>query len=120
MDKNRNLKMVNYYKTITDFPNQTIPMAITSSVVSAVPQFFSIIIFLFWIFGSGASFFAIKKLTGRNRFWHTITATSFLSFLAALSIAMMNTTTIKYINPYWIGFYIMATVGSWIMLKIYK
>lgn len=107
------------YKTIQDFPNQSVPMAITSSVVTAVP-FFAVTIFLIWLIAPAAAFFAIRKITGKNRYWHSITAMSFICFLSSLTIAMMNTDTLKYIEPYWIAFYILATVGSWFMLKNYK
>ena len=107
------------YKTVADFPNQSIPMAMTSSVVTAVP-FFSVTIFLLWLIGPAASFFAIRKLTGKSRYWHAVVSMSLVCFLASLSVAMMNTDTLTYINPYWIAFYILATVGSWFLLKIYK
>lgn len=107
------------YKTIADFPNQSIPMAMTSSVVTAVP-FFSVTIFLLWLIAPAAAFFAIRKITGKSRYWHALTAMSFVCFLASLIIAMLNTAALTYIEPYWIAFYIMATVGSWFLLKTYK
>lgn len=116
MDKEWDLMV---YKTMLDFPNQSVPMAITSSVVTAIP-FFSVTIFLLWLIAPAAAFFAIRKITGKSRYWHSITAMSFVCFLASITIAMMNTDAITYIEPYWIAFYILATVGCWFMLKIYK
>ena len=107
------------YKTIADFPNESIPMAITSSVVTAIP-FFSVTIFLLWLIAPAAAFFAIRKLTGRSRYWHSLVSMSFVCFLASLIIAMLNTASLTYIEPYWIAFYILATVGSWFLLKLYK
>jgi len=107
------------YKTIADFPSQSIPMAMTSSVVTAVP-FFSVTIFLLWLIAPAAAFFAIRKITGKSRYWHALTAMSLVCFLGALIIAQLNTDVLTYIEPYWIAFYIMATVGSWFLLKLYK
>lgn len=107
------------YDTISSFPNQSIPLAVTSSVVTAVP-FFPVTIFLIWLVLPAASFFAIRRFTGKNRYFHAGVAVSFVCFLASLSIAMMNTDAIEYINPYWIAFYILAVVGNWFLLKLYK
>ena len=107
------------YKTIADFPNESIPMAMTSAVATTIP-FFAVTIFLFWLITPAAAYFAIKKTTGKSRYWNSLVAISFVSFLASLIIAMLNTDTTQYIAPYWIAFYILATVGSWLLLKIHK
>jgi len=90
------------------------------SIVTAVPIFFPLTLFIFFIFFSGASYFTILKTTGKKRFWHVLTASSFVMFLASLLIAGMNTSTIIYLNGYWVGFYILMILVSWFMLSNYK
>lgn len=108
------------YLTITDFPNQTGVMPIVSSVVTAVPVFFPMILFSVWMLGTGASYFTILKTTGKKRFWSSITSMSFVTFLFSLIIVGMNTATITYLSGYWVGFYILMTLISWFMLSNYK
>ncbi len=107
------------YKTIADFSGNGVMPAI-EAIVTAVPVFFDVMLFVVWIFVSGASYFAILKATGRKRFWHSLTAVSFIIFLMSLIISAMNTTTTTYLNGYWIGFYILISLGSWYMLSNYK
>jgi hypothetical protein len=102
-----------------DFGGQGI-VPLLSAVVTAIPPFFSIILFVIWIFGTGASYFTMLKTTGKKRFWHSLTAMSFAMFLASLIIAAMNTATITFLDGYWIGFYILMTVISWVLLDRYK
>lgn len=107
------------YKTMTDFGGVGV-RPILDSIVTAVPIFFPVILFFFWVGISGVSYFSILKLTGKKRIWHCLTASSFSIFLASLLIAGMNTTSMVYLEGYWIGFYIMATLISWYMLSNYK
>jgi hypothetical protein len=102
-----------------DFGGQGI-VPLLSAVVTAIPPFFSIILFVIWIFGTGSSYFTILKTTGKKRFWHSLTAMSFAMFLASLLIAAMNTATTTFLDGYWIGFYILMTVISWVLLDRYK
>jgi hypothetical protein len=111
--------MVQKYKTMLDFGGVGI-VPLLSAVVTAIPQFFSIILFVIWIFGTGGSYFAILKTTGRKRFWHSLTAFSFVTFLMSLLVAGMNTSEITFLEGYWIGFYILMTAGSYILLDRYK
>lgn len=108
------------YKTITDFPSSSGVMALLGAVVTAIPHLFSIIIFIIWIFGTASSYYSILVTVGKKRFWHCLTAMSFICFLLALIIAGMNTATITFLNGYWIGFYILFILGSWLMLSSYK
>jgi len=108
------------YKTIADFPNQTGVMPVISSVVTAVPVFFQVMLFAIWIFGTGMSYFMILKATGKKRFWHSLTAMSFVCFLSSLLIAGMNSVELTYLSGYWVGFYILMTLVSWYMLANYK
>jgi hypothetical protein len=107
------------YKTMDDFGGVgVIPML--SSIVTAVPPFFSIMLFTLWLFGTAASYFSILKLTGKKRFWHSLTAMSFTMFLASLILSAQNTADITFLSGYWIGFYILMTVASWVLLDRYK
>lgn len=107
------------YLTMEDFGGAgVIPML--SAVVSAVPYFFSITLFVIWIFGTGASYFVMLKTTGRKRFWHALTAMSFSVFILSLLTSAQNTSTITFLSGYWVGFYICMTVLSWVLLDRYK
>ncbi len=107
------------YKTMLDFPDSTGVIPILNSIVTAIPPFFSIILFAIWLLGSGASYFAILKTTGKKRFWACLTSMSFVCFLLSLVIASMNN-VIEFLNGYWVGFYILMTLISWYMLSNYK
>lgn len=108
------------YKTIRDFNNSVGAMPVIESVVTAVPIFFSVILFFIFVLGTASCYFAISKLTGKKRFWHSATAVSFFTFVLSLIISAMNTTTTTYLNGYWVGFYILMTLVSWFMLSNYK
>lgn len=107
------------YCTMEDFGGVGF-MSMFEAVVTAVPLFFPVTLFAIFLFGGGASYFTILKFTGRKRFWHCITASSFVVFLASLIISAMNTATTEYLSGYWVGFYIMMVIGSWFMLVNYK
>ena len=118
MDKN--WELMEKYKTIIDFPNVDGIMKVIYSVVTAIPPFFPIMLFVFWLGGAAISYFAVLQITGRKRFWHCLTAMSFSCFLLSLLLAAMNTTTIKILDGYWVGFYILMTLVSWWLLSNYK
>jgi len=107
------------YLVASDF-NGSGMIPIMSSVSTAVPSFWSFLLFIFWLATNAASYFAILKLTGKKRIWHTMTATSFVYFIVAVIVASMNTTTITFLSGYWVGFYILMTVASWFLLENYK
>ena len=105
--------------TIQDFGGVgIIPMF--SAISTVIPLFFPILLFLIWIFGTAASYFTILKTTGKKRFWHSLTAFSFATFIASLLIAAQNTATIPFLKGYWVAFYIVMTVISWVLLDRYK
>jgi len=112
-------KMVQLYKTMEDFGEITL-LNLFKSVVTAVPEFFPIILFFIWIFFTGASYFIILKTTGKKRFWHSLTSMSVVCFLLSLFIAAMNEADFIFINGYWVGFYILMAVASLFMLDKYK
>ena len=93
--------MVQLYKTMEDFGQVTLSN-LFKSVVTAVPEFFPITLFFVWIFFTGASYFTILKTTGKKRFWHALTAMSFVSFFLSLLIAAMNEADFVFINGYWV------------------
>lgn len=107
------------YKTMADFGGVGI-MNLLSAVVTAIPPFFSIVLFCIWLFGTGASYFTMLKITGKKRFFNALTAMSFVTFLASLLLAAQNTEDIIFLNGYWVGFYIVMTVISWILLDRHK
>lgn len=111
--------MVSQWKTMTDFGSVGI-LPLTESVVNAIPIFFPVTLFVVWLFLSGASYTTILKATGKKRFWHTLTATSFVIFLSSLLIAGQNSSVTTFLNGYWVGFYILMTLASWFMLSNYK
>lgn len=107
------------YLEYTDF-NGTGLVPIMSAVTTAVPLFWPLLIFVFWIAINGASYFAILKLTGRKRFFHTFVATSFVMFLSSVVISAMNTSSITFLSGYWVAFYLVMTVAGWFLLHHYK
>lgn len=90
------------------------------SIVTSVPEFFSITIFMIWIFFTASSYYVILKTTGKKRFWHSLTAMSFVSFLLALMISAMNEIDFIFLSGYWVGFYIVMTLISFYFLSQYK
>jgi len=107
------------FKTMADFGGVGV-IPLLSAIVTAVPVFFPVMLFAIWIFLSGASYYTILKTTGKKRFWHSLTAVSFICFLSSLLIAGMNTTALTFLSGYWVGFYILMTLASWYMLSNYK
>ena len=107
------------YKTMEDFGNIDL-INMFKSIATAIPEFFSISIFLIWIFFTAASYFTILKTTGKKRFLHSLVAMSFISFLLSLLIAAMNEVDFVFLNGYWVGFYILMTVSSVYLLTQYK
>ena len=91
-----------------------------SSITTAIPSYWSFLLFVFWISTNAASYFAILKLTGKKRFFHTFTSTSFVYFIIAVIMASMNTATITFLSGYWVGFYILMTLLGWFLLENYK
>jgi len=111
---------MNKYKTLRDF-NETIGvMPLLKSVTTAVPIYWSFTLFTIFILGTASSYFMVLKMTGKKRFWHSLTAMSFTTMVMSLLIASMNTAETIYLNGYWIGFYIMMVVVSYFMLSNYK
>jgi hypothetical protein len=107
------------YLEYTDFEGTGL-IPIMSAVSTAVPQFWSLLLFAFWIAINGASYFAILKLTGKKRFFHTFVSTSFAIFIVSISIASMNTVSIIFLNGYWVAFYLLMVVIGWFLLHHYK
>lgn len=108
------------YTTVAQLTDVNPILAFFQAVALAVPPFFPLAIFLFWIMGSASSYFIILKTTGKKRFFHTITSMSFVMFLVSLFLASMNTTTVTIMGGYWVAFYIVATALSWWGLTQYK
>jgi len=108
------------FLTSTDFNGSGI-IPITSAVSTAIPMFWSLLIFVFWLALNAASYFAMLKLTGKKRFFHSFVATSFVMFITTLVLAVMNgINDIIFISGYWVAFYILMTVIGWFMLEAYK
>jgi Na+-driven multidrug efflux pump len=107
------------YKTVADFPDNSYIMALIYSVSSATPLFFPIALFLIWLLGGGASYFAILRSTGRKRFFHVATAFSFVSFILSLLFTSLNGDVIV-MSGYWVGFYALMTGLAYLGLSFYK
>ena len=107
------------YSTMAEFGGSGV-IPLMKAIVTAIPPFFSIILFMVWILGTASSYFAILKTTGKKRFWHSLTAMSFSTFLMSLVLSAMNEASFTYINGYWVGFYILMTIASFIALDRYK
>ena len=107
------------YQTMTDFSGSGF-IPILSAIVTAIPPFFSIVLFVIWVGGTASSYFAILKLTGKKRFFHALTSVSVICFLSSLLIIGMNTSTMEFLNGYWVGFYILMVLMSYFLLSNYK
>lgn len=107
------------YKTMVDFGGVGV-LPMMEAIVTAVPVFFQLVLFILWIFGTASSYFMILKTTGKKRFWHSLTAMAFIIFLASLLISAQNTAITTYLSGYWVGFYILMTLVSWFFLDTYK
>ncbi len=108
------------YCVMEDFGLVTLPNMFKSIVTATGGQFFVVTLFFIWIFFTGASYFTILKTTGKKRFWHSLTAMSFVCFLSSLFIAAMNEADFTFLNGYWVGFYILMSVVSLFLLDKYK
>lgn len=111
---------MDFYKTIADFPDASFIMAVIFSIVSAVPPFFAVALFVIWMFGSASSYFAILRFTGRKRFFHVTTAFSFAVFILSILFSSLNTAEIQVMNGYWVIFYALMTGLSYLGLSFYK
>jgi len=107
------------YQTMADFGGVGI-IPVLKSIITAIPQFFPIILFFIWLLGTASSYYSILNFTGKKRFWHSLTAMSFVTFLMSLLIAGMNEAGFVFINGYWVAFYLLMTVISFVLLDRYK
>lgn len=105
--------------TMADFGGQGV-LPMLKAIITSLPEFFSMFIFAVWIFGSASIFFTVSRLTGKKRFWHALTAMSFICFLLSLTIVAMNEVDFIFLSGYWVGFYILMILVSWYMLANYK
>lgn len=109
-----------YYKTMTDLSATPSILTMVQSIALAVPVFFPMLVFVFWLLGSASSYFVILKTTGKKRFFNALTSISFVMFLISLLLASLNTAEITVLSGYWVAFYILATGFSWYGLTQYK
>jgi len=108
------------YLTNTDFGGTGL-VPYLSAISTAIPDFWPITLFVFWIVVNAASYFAILKTTGKKRFWHTFTSVTFVFFIISLMIASMNgVNSVIFLEGYWVAWYILWTVLGWILLENYK
>jgi hypothetical protein len=106
--------------TMANFSTDVGAMPLVNSVVTVIPEFWSVLLFFIWIFSTAGSYFVILKTTGKKRFWNVLTAMSFISFLSSLLVVSLNSPSVEHLNPYWVGFYIMMILLSWLGLSNYK
>ena len=108
------------YLTAADFSGTGL-IPYLSAISTAIPDFWSITLFVLWITINAASYFAILKLTGKKRFWHTFMSTTFVFFIVSLVIAAMNgVNDITFLSGYWVAWYLIWTVIGWFLLENYK
>lgn len=107
-------------QTMANFSSDVGAMPMVNAVVVGVPGFWSILLFFLWIFSMAGSYMVILKTTGKKRFFHVAVSMSFVYFLASLLVVSLNTVAVQHLNPYWVGFYIMMVLLSWLGLKNYK
>lgn len=107
------------YLEYTDFDGSGF-VPVMAAVTTAVPAFWSLLLFVFWIAINGASYFAILKLTAKKRFFHTFLSTTFIMFVASIIVAAQNTSTITYLSGYWVAFYLLMTLIGYYLLENYK
>lgn len=107
------------YWTATDFTGSGL-IPYMAATVTAIPPFFSVLLFVFWITINAISYFSILAFTGKKRFFHTFLSSSFVMFLVSVVMAAMNTETLTYLSGYWVGFYIVMIGLGWILLENYK
>jgi len=107
------------YKIASDFSGSGL-IRYMSSLTTAIPVFWPFLLFIFWVSTNAASYFAILKLTGKKRFFHTFVSTSFVYFIISVIIASMNDVTTTFLSGYWVGFYILMTLLGWFLLDNYK
>lgn len=105
-------------KVMSDFGGVGV-VPLLSSIVTAIDLFFPILLFFVWIFGTASAYFAMLNFTGRKRFFHALVGMSFATFIMALVLAGMNS-TITYLSGYWVAFYLVMTVISFVLLDRYK
>ena len=111
---------MNPYATASDFAGTGL-IPYLSAISTAIPMFWAATLFVLWITNNAASYFAILKLTGRKRFWHTLTSVTFVFFIISLLIASMNgINSITFLEGYWVAWYIIWTVIGWLLLENYK
>lgn len=107
------------YKTMQDFGGVG-AVPVLKAIVTAVPVFFPVTLFFLWIFGTASSYYAIFAFTAKKRFWHSLTAMSFVTFILSLVIAAMNEASFTFLSGYWVAFYLLMTVISYFLLSHYK
>ena len=108
------------YLTAADFGGTGV-VPYLSAISTAIPLFWPITLFVLWITINAASYFSILKTTGRKRFFHTFTASTFAIFLISLPLAAMNgINDVLFLPGYWVAFYLLFTVIGWYLLENYK
>lgn len=113
--------MVQKYQTISTISNESIGIEpLLQSVSLAVPIFWPVLLFLIYILGTSSIYFVILKTTGKKRFWHALTAMSFVCFLTGLLLASMNTPAVTILSGYWVAFYLILIVVCFLILGSYK
>lgn len=109
------------YKVMEDFTATGFDvMAILKSLVLAVPGIIPLTLFFFLILMSASSYMVILKTTGKKRFWHSFTSISFVTLILSVVFSSMNEVGFTFLEPYWVAFYLLTTMGGYYMLSNYK
>lgn len=108
---------------LPEYTNFTVNGTITGfkpfvdAVVTAVPGFFPIFLLFLLLGGTLGVYFGILKTTGNKRFFESLTAISFITFLVSGIVALNNSAAIEYLSGYWVIFYIVSTILSFIVMS---
>ena len=109
--------MVNFYKTLADYPNQTGINQIAYPLRDAIPLFnpFFAILLGFFALVTISSFYVSASFTGKVRFFNSLVVSSFVTFIVAIFFSLGGLVT-----PYAVMFFISMTAISFALLIFYK
>jgi hypothetical protein len=105
--------------TAENFSNGTGLIPYTDAIVSVIPDFFGLSIFLFFILGTLILYVSELKTTNAKKFWESMTAMSLFCLIATLFVSIANVPNLIYARPYWIFLYILTTAISYKSIESY-
>lgn len=106
-----------YYKTYLDYPNETGFNQVFYPVrdsIAIINPFFVILFGVFAVLTVG-SYYVFATFTGRTRFFNSLLASSFSTFVISIFFSLAGL-----ITPYHVLTFIGITVVSYILVTFYK